>query len=234
MDSILCILSWRPIFKIWFLSAYRTTLLVHLSTAFAVISAHHDDVPGMTPWNGNIFRVAGHLCGELTGHWWIPHTKASDGDFDVFFDLRLNELLSKQSWGWWFETPSHPLWRHSNVVWPDTWIKGITGALQMLQETACRCVHYWWLNVQCCVVIEYFDPTSHRATKCIFSLCYLSYSPTPNNQLKTKFQCLLHRQLPLYPTIFQYFPREICPTENCLITTAFVSGYVFEFCMICT
>ena len=30
-------------------------------------------------------------------------------------DLRPNKLLSKQSWGWWFETPSHPLWRHRNV-----------------------------------------------------------------------------------------------------------------------
>ena len=36
--------------------------------------------------------------------------------FDVFFDLRLNKLLSKQSWGWWFETPSRPLWRHCNAV----------------------------------------------------------------------------------------------------------------------
>ena len=34
--------------------------------------------------------------------------------FDVFFDLRLNKRLSKQSWGWWFETPSRPLWRHRN------------------------------------------------------------------------------------------------------------------------
>ena len=34
--------------------------------------------------------------------------------FDVFFDLRLNKRLSKQSWGWWFETPSRPLWRHDN------------------------------------------------------------------------------------------------------------------------
>ena len=33
---------------------------------------------------------------------------------DVFFDLRLNKRLSKQSWGWWFDTPSHPLWRHCN------------------------------------------------------------------------------------------------------------------------
>ena len=34
--------------------------------------------------------------------------------FDVFFDLRLNKRFRKQSWGWWFETPSHPLWRHRN------------------------------------------------------------------------------------------------------------------------
>ena len=34
--------------------------------------------------------------------------------FDVFFDLRPNKRLSKQLWGWWFETPSYPLWRHCN------------------------------------------------------------------------------------------------------------------------
>ena len=35
--------------------------------------------------------------------------------FDVFFDLRLNKRLSKQSQGWWFETLSRPLWRHRNA-----------------------------------------------------------------------------------------------------------------------
>ena len=34
--------------------------------------------------------------------------------FDVFFDLRLNKRLSKQSRRWWFETPSCSLWRHCN------------------------------------------------------------------------------------------------------------------------
>ena len=32
----------------------------------------------MTSSNGNIFRVTGHLCGEITGHWWILPTKSSD------------------------------------------------------------------------------------------------------------------------------------------------------------
>ena len=36
--------------------------------------------------------------------------------FDVFFDLHLNKQLSKQSRGWWFETPSGSLWRQFNVL----------------------------------------------------------------------------------------------------------------------
>ena len=62
----------------------------------------------ITSSNGNIFRVTGHLCGEFTGP---PVTRS----FDVFFDLCLNKRLSKQSWDWWFETLSGPLWRHRNV-----------------------------------------------------------------------------------------------------------------------
>ena len=38
--------------------------------------------------------------------------------FDVFFDLRLNKRLNKQSRGWWFETLSRPLWRHPNERHP--------------------------------------------------------------------------------------------------------------------
>ena len=34
--------------------------------------------------------------------------------FDIFFDLRMNKRLSKQSWGWWFDMPSCSLWRHCN------------------------------------------------------------------------------------------------------------------------
>ena len=69
----------------------------------------------MTSWNGNLFHVTGHLCGEFTGDRWIPRTKASDArSFDVFFDLRLNRRLSKQWWGWWFETLLRQLWRHRN------------------------------------------------------------------------------------------------------------------------
>ena len=35
---------------------------------------------------------------------------------DVPFDLLLNKRLSIQGWGWLFETPSCPLWRHYNAM----------------------------------------------------------------------------------------------------------------------
>ena len=54
------------------------------------------------------------LCGEFTDE--FPSQRPVTRCFDVFFDLRLNKRLSKQSWGWWFETPSCALWRHCNVI----------------------------------------------------------------------------------------------------------------------
>ena len=69
----------------------------------------------MTSSNGNIFRVTGPLCGEFTGPGEFPTQRPVTRSFDVFFDLRLNKRLSKQPWGWWFETPSWSLWRHRNA-----------------------------------------------------------------------------------------------------------------------
>ena len=47
-----------------------------------------------------------------------PFVRPVTRSFHVFFDLRLNKPLSKQSWGWWFETLSRPLWRHCNAPLP--------------------------------------------------------------------------------------------------------------------
>ena len=47
---------------------------------------------------------------------WVPGEFPAQSpvarSFDVFFDLYPNKRLSKQWWGWWFETPSRPLWHH--------------------------------------------------------------------------------------------------------------------------
>ena len=70
----------------------------------------------MTSSNRNIFRVTGHLCGEFAVSGEFPAQRPVTRSFDVFFDLRLDKRLSKQSWGRWFETPSRPLWRHCNDI----------------------------------------------------------------------------------------------------------------------
>ena len=46
----------------------------------------------------------------------FPTQRPVTRSFDVFFDLGLNKLLSKQSRGWWFETASCFLWRHCNEI----------------------------------------------------------------------------------------------------------------------
>ena len=45
----------------------------------------------------------------------FPSQRPVGRSLDVFFDLRLNKRLGKQSWGWWFETPSRS-WRHCNAI----------------------------------------------------------------------------------------------------------------------
>ena len=41
---------------------------------------------------------------SVTGQ--FPAQKPVTRSFNVFFDLRMNKRLIKQSWGWWFESPS--------------------------------------------------------------------------------------------------------------------------------
>ena len=69
----------------------------------------------ITPSNGNIFRVTGPLCGECTGPGEFPTQRPVKQSFDVFFDLHFNKRLSKQPWGWWFETP-WSLWCQCNEI----------------------------------------------------------------------------------------------------------------------
>ena len=68
----------------------------------------------MTSSNGNISALLAIYAGNspVTGE--SPSQRPVTRGFDVFFDLRLNKRLSKQLWGWWFETLSRPLWRHCN------------------------------------------------------------------------------------------------------------------------
>ena len=69
------------------------------------------------PWK-NLFRC---IDCEVRG---MPSQRQVWRSFDVFFDLRLNKRLIKQSRRRWCETPPCSLWRHCNVlcikwnIWP--------------------------------------------------------------------------------------------------------------------
>ena len=57
------------------------------------------------------------ICaGNSPVHGEFPAQRPVTWSFDIFFDLRPNKWLSKQSWGWWFETLSCPFLRHCNEV----------------------------------------------------------------------------------------------------------------------
>ena len=68
----------------------------------------------MTSSNGNIFRVTGLCPRNHRSPLNSPHKGQWRGALMFFLHLCLNKRLSKQSWGWWFETPSRSLWRHYN------------------------------------------------------------------------------------------------------------------------
>ena len=90
----------------------------------------------MTLSNGNIFHVTGPLCGEFTSSGEFPTQRPMLRNFDVFFDLRLNKRLSKQPWGWWFETPSWSLWRRCN---DQEWY-----GIQSQRKRVNVCISNWW------------------------------------------------------------------------------------------
>ena len=78
-------------------------------------SEKHDDVIKWKLFSALLAICAGNspVPGEF------PAQKPVTQSFDISFDPRLNKRLRKQSWGWWFEMLSRPLWRHRNVESKD-------------------------------------------------------------------------------------------------------------------
>ena len=110
-------------------SPFNNCHLIHLETwQQHVCNLSHDMMEGapregwggvltwwrdwMEPFSALLAFCAGNS--PVTGE--FPAQRPETRSFDVFFDLRLNKRLSKQSWGWWFETLSRPLWRHCNEI----------------------------------------------------------------------------------------------------------------------
>ena len=89
-------------------------LRCHSLSPFSSWLRHHEAWPWWRPQMEPFFTLLALCAGNslVTGQ--FPTQRPVTRSFDVLFDLRLNNRLSKQSRGWWFETPSRPLWRHCN------------------------------------------------------------------------------------------------------------------------
>ena len=90
----------------------------------------------------------------ITGE--FPSQKPVTLSFAVSFDLCLNKRLSKQSWSWWFETPSCLLWRQCNV---EVWL-----GLCRIQLISSK-INYpllLWVTITSHELSNHNKPVSHR------------------------------------------------------------------------
>ena len=92
-----------------------------------------------------------------------PHKGQWRGALIFFFDLRLNKRLSKQPWGWWFETLPRPLWRHSDEMIISSIARRVC---LLIHDTNSKAVHWnrhgWvisWFNVLRLQLIKLGYPT---------------------------------------------------------------------------
>ena len=118
-------------------------------------------LPMMTSSNGNIFRVTGPLCGNSPVIGEFPSQRPVTQSFDVSFDLRPNKRLSKQLWGWWFETPSWSLWRQCNALFNESSATAlITEIVRNMLPRLFHYHNYYFIISPCCKhIITLLYPT---------------------------------------------------------------------------
>ena len=107
-----------------------------------------------------------HVTGEF------PAQRPVTRSFDVFFDPRLNKRLNKYSWGWWFETPSRPLWRQCNEL-------------------------SWWRNVyKCiCIHIHYHQLMDFEKIMLVNKIWWLCLIPTSTTRFAGDLRCRMAKSL---------------------------------------
>ena len=133
----------------------------------------------MTSSNGDIFRVTGHLCGEFTGHRWIPCTKASDAELWCF----LSSAPEKKN-GWVNYGEAGDLRRHGahyDVIVMDHQVDGITTAARTKHNLATTEVFFDDPQNEC--TYDWYD--------CIHDVRISIQFPTTTTQMRSIFTRIL-------------------------------------------
>ena len=138
--SIARVKIYMPLFdhlaSVWFGMAL---LYTHTELGFRIISLDltDDEWTSLTAWRHQAItrtnvdpELRRHiaLLGHIVLNWTpilhmemdralsSPSQRPVTRSLGVFFDLRLDNRLSKHWWGWWFKTPSRAIWRHCNGI----------------------------------------------------------------------------------------------------------------------
>ena len=115
IHSFMCTCDYENLyFVIFYCTLLENKLTTTLQTYYIAGPYCPNPMPSTSWWHHEKETLSAllALCARnspVTGE--FPLQRPVTQSFDVFFDLRWNKLLSKQSWGWWSETPSRPLWR---------------------------------------------------------------------------------------------------------------------------
>ena len=96
----------------WFFGHFRFSKFI-FGILYSLIVVDHDDV---IKWKETFSALLAICAGNPSVPGEFPAQRPVTRSFGVFFDLRLNKRLSKQSRGWCFKTLPRPLWHHCNVL----------------------------------------------------------------------------------------------------------------------
>ena len=137
---------------IYVISFYNKSPLLKIMAWFRIISTNgdpfHDDV---IKWK-HFPRYRPFVRGEF------PTQRPVTRSFDVYFDLRLNKRLCKQSRGWWFETLLCPLAHYDVTVMSLTLVCTATRYIEMTdtEPTKASCICIMFVYIVCIPLMTWF------------------------------------------------------------------------------
>ena len=134
-----------------------------------------------------------------------PHKGQRRGALMFSFDLHLNKRLSKQPWGWWFETPSLSLWRHCNVLCPLQWRHVSASRRHISQATR--------------LFVQQLFPSEHGTTG-------LLWGESPGHRWLPGNGSVIRRVFQYYATVphggFVYIHRMCTTTRRSIVSKDFI------------
>ena len=202
--------------------------LLYCASIWFLATHHGEDVPlgQRTSWWRHQMEIFSALLAICAGNSPVPGEfytqRPVKRSFDVFFDLRLNKRLSKQSWGWWLETLSRPLWRHRNEYSSTTATINLAWPIRFLKKEWCQMRSDQWLSANCSYSIanalellqSCIKPTEYcqRWEGGGRGYCHIGHPSNILLKRKTRANLFVYHMLFGFPINFQFCTQHGCVT----------------------